>query len=244
MDIWYQGVNVARDPGTYLYNAKPPWNNALSGAWCHNTLILDDQEPMITGGRFLWLDWSEASLRRYPSKPDANIEVLYAFHRAGRRANFIQQRSIARLGSSILLVADDILGRGSHQVTLNWNLADLPWEIENETLELKHEAFISTLTWKSRASIAWGLFRAGERVAGLDFIEATECYGWHADTYADRVPGLQLVMQLNNNLPIRVVSEWTFSTTSIDHPEVNWHPIAPDTPAFKNIRWGSEEWTS
>ncbi len=46
-DLWWRGVNVARDPGTFAYNAAPPWDNALATASVHNTLTIDglDQRP-------------------------------------------------------------------------------------------------------------------------------------------------------------------------------------------------------
>jgi hypothetical protein len=31
LDLWWQGMNLAQDAGTYLYNASPPWDNSLAG---------------------------------------------------------------------------------------------------------------------------------------------------------------------------------------------------------------------
>ena len=61
-DLWWRGLNLACDAGTFLYNATPPWQNAFSGAWCHNTITLDGYEPMLAVGRFLWLDWGSAQV--------------------------------------------------------------------------------------------------------------------------------------------------------------------------------------
>jgi hypothetical protein len=37
LDLWWRGLNIAQDAGTYLYNADPPWDNPLVAA-AHNTV--------------------------------------------------------------------------------------------------------------------------------------------------------------------------------------------------------------
>jgi len=56
------GLNVAHDPGTYLYNAAPPWDNALAGSDVHNTVTVDGGDQMLRAGRFLYLDWAQAQV--------------------------------------------------------------------------------------------------------------------------------------------------------------------------------------
>ncbi len=60
VELWWQGINIACDPGTYRYTAPPPWNNGLARTGVHNTVMVDGQEQMIRAGRFLWLDWAQA----------------------------------------------------------------------------------------------------------------------------------------------------------------------------------------
>src|SRR6267154_2367657 len=36
VDLWWQGVNLAIDAGTYLYNGPPPWNNGFACTAVHN----------------------------------------------------------------------------------------------------------------------------------------------------------------------------------------------------------------
>ena len=65
VDLWWQGINLARDAGTYLYNGPPPWNNGLAGTAVHNTVTVDHHDQMRRAGRFLWVDWAQASGRVY-----------------------------------------------------------------------------------------------------------------------------------------------------------------------------------
>ncbi len=65
LDLWWRGLNVAQDPGTYLYNAPPPWDNALMCSQVHNTLTVDGQDQMLQAGRFLYLDLGAGAGRRW-----------------------------------------------------------------------------------------------------------------------------------------------------------------------------------
>lgn len=60
VDLWWRGVNVARDPGTYLYNEAPPWQNALTSAAHHNTITINGRDQMTRAGRFLYVDRAQA----------------------------------------------------------------------------------------------------------------------------------------------------------------------------------------
>ena len=67
---------VAIDAGTYLYNTLPPWDNPLAYAAAHNTVLVDDLEPMRRGGPFLWLEWAQArQLGRWRSA-DGRLEAI------------------------------------------------------------------------------------------------------------------------------------------------------------------------
>ncbi len=57
LDLWWRGMNVALDPGTFSYNAPPPWADSFAGTIWHNTVTVDNQDQMQRAGRFLWLPW-------------------------------------------------------------------------------------------------------------------------------------------------------------------------------------------
>ena len=243
IDIWYEGINVARDPGTYLYNASPPWENALSGSMLHNTVSLDNREPMLRAGRFLWLHRSQADVHRYKGSTDDRIEVLFARHHAKQWPGLRHQRSIAVIGNDLIIVVDDVLGQGDHQLQLNWNLADLVWQIDASTLTLRHDQFRSSLTWSVEEG-SWGLYRAGELVGGEAIVEHPGTLGWHAPTYALKEPGLQLIVRTQQKLPARMISTWTLQDADIDKLNVNWLPPEENQLAFERISLlGKAEWT-
>lgn len=60
MDLWYQGQNVLRDPGTFKYNTNAELTSYFTGTRSHNTVTLGDYDQMRKAQRFIWFDWTEA----------------------------------------------------------------------------------------------------------------------------------------------------------------------------------------
>lgn len=64
------GSELIVDPGTFAYNREPPWKNGLAVAKVHNGPVLDDEEPVTRGPRFLWNDWPLSRLIKAEARPD------------------------------------------------------------------------------------------------------------------------------------------------------------------------------
>jgi hypothetical protein len=62
LDLRIGGREVVIDPGSFAYQAPPPWRNALVTARVHNGPLLDDAEPGVRGPRFLWYAWPESRI--------------------------------------------------------------------------------------------------------------------------------------------------------------------------------------
>ncbi len=60
VDLWWRGLNIALDPGTYLYNGEAPWDNPWPATRFHNTVTINQADQMTRAGRFLYLDWAKA----------------------------------------------------------------------------------------------------------------------------------------------------------------------------------------
>jgi hypothetical protein len=59
IDIWYKGENILRDAGSYKYNTDNQLVRYFSGTKGHNTVMLGDNDQMLKGPRFIWLNWSK-----------------------------------------------------------------------------------------------------------------------------------------------------------------------------------------
>jgi Heparinase II/III-like protein/Heparinase II/III N-terminus len=59
VDIWYKGENIMIDAGSYKYNTDERTARYFSGTESHNTVMLDDKDQMLKGGRFIWYHWTQ-----------------------------------------------------------------------------------------------------------------------------------------------------------------------------------------
>ncbi|MCJ7823545.1 MAG: heparinase II/III family protein [Anaerolineales bacterium] len=220
-DLWRGGINLARDPGTYLYNAEHPWDNVFTGAWCHNTALIDGCEPMLRAGRFLWLGWSKARLLGHWRAKDGRIEILSALHQYRSRENTVHQRTILRVEDRLWIVVDDILGIGEAEVRIGWNLPDIPFEIDERTQRVNlHGAKVSIRS--EGIQDRYAMYRAGELIAGEEFVSDSSTYGWFAPTYALKQPALLWLRSSHAPLPMRGVTKWVLDETNMDDVNIGW----------------------
>lgn len=200
LDLWWEGHNIARDPGSYRYTVS-----GLEGAAAHNTLTADGVEPMRRLGRFLWV-------ARHPSRylarwtaADGGAESIAAEQRLP--GGLAHRRSVVRAGDSLWVVLDELAGSGEHQTRLSWLLPDAAWELNGSELRVQLEPGVLMLRIDPpQASL--GLYRAGQQVGGEPAPEPESTVGWWAPSYGRRRPALTLVVRLRERLPLRLTSWW------------------------------------
>jgi hypothetical protein len=234
LDLWWRGLNIAQDPGTFLYNAPPPWDNRLAGSDVHNTLTVDGQDQMLRAGRFLFLERAQAQVTAGEPAAGERPGVwssLTARHNGYRRLDLVHQRTVSALPGGGWLVEDALLpiraGRASaqpHTASLHWLLPDWPWEVQTvETvmqfvlclvspygplrlsLSVRGEANNSAVPAQSQ------LVRAGKLLYGCGPVRPT--WGWSSPTYGDKMPALSLRLLARRLPPFYFVSEWSFPET-------------------------------
>lgn len=200
LDLWHKGQNIALDAGTYRYSAAAPWNNALASASVHNSVTIDDLEPMTRAGRFLWLDWDQAQvLRIEPGRVSVERDGY-------RKLGIRHRRTVDWLGEGGWRIMDDLLPAGdalqSHTYTLNWLLPDWPWELTGNKLRLRGpedaiEVEVSCPTAALDCEIR--LVRAGIILVGKGAIPAA--VGWVSETYAMKRPALAWRLRVRGPAP-------------------------------------------
>jgi asparagine synthase (glutamine-hydrolysing) len=225
VDLWWRGLNLARDAGTYLYNGEPPRNNGLAGTAVHNTIMVDGRDQMRRAGRFLWLDWAQASggsfssaLSTSLSKPTSKTtadspDCFEGEHDGYRRLGVKHRRTVQCIAEGAWVIVDDLLGAGEHELRLHWLMPDLPFTVTGDS------PFCVTLS-AGMARFRWNVFssspgsaaivRAGKSVApdivGKDRDEDEELLGWESPTYGELRPAISLVYRVRAPLPVRIVT--------------------------------------
>ncbi len=219
VDLWWRGLNLARDAGTYLYNGEPPWNNGLAGTAVHNTVMVDRRDQMRRAGRFLWLDWAQASGRSFSTPLSASLSKTSAEspncfegeHDGYRLIGVKHRRTVQCVTEDAWVIVDDLLGAGEHESRLHWLLPDLPFEvIADSPLCAVLSADKQSFRWNvfSSSSGSAALIRGGKILAGD--IEGRnrneELLGWVSPTYGELCPALSLLYRVQAPLPVRIVT--------------------------------------
>jgi hypothetical protein len=240
LDLWHHGENVVCDAGTYLYNGLPPWENGLSEARVHNAAIVDGQEPMRRAGRFLWLDWDHGRVIGRGRSSGGGTEWIFATREAYRGLGIAHQRCVVRAGADLWLVIDEILGDGPHRCSLGWLLPDCRWRLSQRSLrvELSHAALIEEFDGPVSGL---GLYRGGEHVGGAAMEDALPTWGWLSPTYAEKRPGLFVVVKGEGALPLRMSTFFLFNDMPKDALEVEWNTPSPFTLPIRRLAFAGEE---
>jgi hypothetical protein len=86
IDIWYKGENILRDAGSYKYNTDSKLVRYFAGTQGHNTVMLGDNDQMLKGPRFIWLNWSK--VKQVSLEEDENyitfVGEITAFEHIGK----------------------------------------------------------------------------------------------------------------------------------------------------------------
>ena len=194
VDLWWRGLNLARDAGTYLYNGDPPWDNSLAGTAVHNTVTLDDQNQMRRAGRFLWVDWAQATGRSFSALKADFPDCFEGEHDGYRRFGVKHRRRVQCLHDAGWVIVDDLLGKegDEHDVRLHWLLADLPLVSVSDSPFQAVFAEQSRICW-SIFSLAPGttdLIRAGKSLKSGESLEGMQLLGWESPTYGELRPAV------------------------------------------------------
>ncbi len=211
VDLWRQGVNIAIDPGTYQYNAAPPWDNVLSSTRVHNTLVLDGQDQMTRAGRFLWLDWAQAEIIAHEIDEFGQIKRVTAEHDGFCKLGARHQRTLKTKDRG-WLVEDLVLPYKApddkiHTAQLSWLLPDWDWSlVAGNQLILSGPDFSFWLQIDGVVKIC--LFRGGERLLGN--IDAQPNWGWQSPAYGLKQAALMVKAEISGILPIRFQSDFQF----------------------------------
>lgn len=219
VDIWWQGENLALDPGSFRYTAPAPWNNALARTAVHNTILVDQQDQMTPAGRFLWLDWAQAEA--CPQNTD--LSSITAQHTGYRRLGVLHRRSLACLPGlgwqidDLLLPADPHQAAASHEVCLHWLLPDHPWQWQHDLFTFQARGGLVTLAIKAFLPQQPGIvlhpvfqvLRAGQVLDGPP--DDLPTLGWVSPTYASKQPALSLRTILRSPLPVQLSTIWTLT---------------------------------
>lgn len=131
LDLWWRGVNILTDAGTYQYfiPERPALERYFKSIRAHNTIEIQGVDPLDAATRFLWLPWPKARvLDSVAPTGEARTGLEFSGeHYAYARAPWhVVHRRTVRARRGRWVVVDELRGRPgqSHDATLRWRLGD------------------------------------------------------------------------------------------------------------------------
>lgn len=146
LDIWYKGVNLLLDGGSYRYNSSIDDVRYFSGTESHNTIMIGDNDQMLKGPRFMWF---------YPSEildvamDESNSEYIFtgaikSFKHLGK--DIIVKRCIKKTKDKALWTVIDSVSNMPNGLTLRqlWHTIPSPVTFDSTGCKKEKESSFSS----------------------------------------------------------------------------------------------------
>ena len=179
------GREMLIDAGTFAYHTQRRWRDYFKGTSAHNTVRIDRVDQSVSGGNFLWLKHARAQvialertplMDRWVASHDGYTRLK---HPVTHRREILFEKEHSRV-----LVTDELLGSGNHEVEIFWHFAEqCVVEMEGGALRASHGGAALSM------SIPEGLrcdIRRG--------VETPEPAGWISRSFDTRQPTTTVVM--------------------------------------------------
>lgn len=206
LDLWWRGLNIAQDAGTYLYNAAQPWENSLTTALVHNTVTVEGRDQFTRAGRFLYLDWFSAWHKEVVPVDERILQQVSGEHHGYRWQNVHHTREVIAYTDGRWEILDKMVvmrfarQKKALRFRLHWLLPDWEWKAEKSdssyTIRIRspHEWVSLRLSIFPVLPFTISLTRAGEALDGKS--PDSPIMGWVSPTYGVKVPALSLALEV------------------------------------------------
>jgi hypothetical protein len=200
LDVWWRGLNVLTDGGSYQYGGPQAWHQHFMRTASHNTIELDGRDQMLHFRRFKTLYWTQASLRRFDGH--AGWALVEGEHFGYRRhsGRCVHRRSVLMLEDDVWIVVDRIDGEGDHDVRLQWLCGDFPF--------IADEAGGGVVLQTPKGPFAVRVLDEQAHAVNASVVAGGESppRGWLSRHYGDKVPVASLVVARRMSAPATFVS--------------------------------------
>jgi asparagine synthase (glutamine-hydrolysing) len=200
LDVWWRGLNVLVDPGSFLYNASPEWHKHFLRTASHNTVKVDGHDQMLHFRQFKVLYWTRASLLEFEDRADW---AMCAGEHYGYRRHpgaCVHRRAVLFVKDDLWIVADYLTGTGTHTARLHWLGGEFPhsYSADSGQLEMDTPAgtfYVQVLDGRGQPA-------AGDVVAGA----SDPPRGWLSRYYGEKAAVPSLAVETTQPFPATFVS--------------------------------------
>ncbi|HEC93014.1 MAG TPA: alginate lyase family protein [Candidatus Atribacteria bacterium] len=185
VDLWWKGINIAIDGGSYLYNDELQYHRYFVGTKSHNTVIVDNQDQMYLHRRFKWLYWTKAKLlSAFPLEGEH-----YGYRRL--KGEVVHRRSINLLNENAFIIKDKLIvtEKIKHKYDLHWLLGDFHYYVD----KLNNKVFLITLhTPKGNFYVKLECNINAEIIVNRARTDFFVPDGWQSRYYGEKIPALSV----------------------------------------------------
>jgi len=212
VDIWWKGLNIAIDGGSYLYNDELQYHRYFMGTRSHNTVIVDDKDQMLLHRRFKWLYWTKAKLLHFTH--DFVEGEHYGYLRL--RGRIIHRRKVRILDNGTFLIEDRLLQTQnySHYYDLHWLVNDFPYEVK----DLGSDTFkIKLYTHNGKYYIFLKCNKEAELIINRAKEDDKNPDGWQSRYYGEKTPALSIHLKCESQDGCNFVTMFTDKEDYVDN---------------------------
>jgi hypothetical protein len=204
--LHYQGRPVIVDPGTFTYNGAPLWRNYFRSTEAHNSLRIDNKDPVEPIGTFRWS--SPLKIEKEPPIEGDRWRLLWGAVNWGQ---FVHRRFVIHVMGEGIIVLDYVDGAGEHE--LEWRIHfDPHWTV------LKGESGSLMAEFETRRLDMVFLSRHSDEVSLLNG-EMDPVGGWYSRYYGSKVAAATVTGRMNVQLPSGVLMAVKSSGGKLSVPE-------------------------
>jgi hypothetical protein len=213
VDIFWKGLNVAIDGGSYMYNDEIQYHKYFMGTRSHNTVVVNGLDQMLLFRRFKWLYWTKAKLIKFDNSNI--IGEHYGYQRLS--AKILHKRKVEILNNKDFLIVDVLTQKKNIIATydLHWLLNDFPYEMEKIEKNL-HK--IRLHTNKGNYYIFLYGYKVDDFFVKRAFADDKYPDGWQSRYYGERTPALSFHMISKSSMGAKFVT--LFSGNEYNYSEV------------------------
>lgn len=187
VDLFWKGINIAIDPGTYSYNAPEPWQMPFARTEFHNTVTVNDSDQMNRFSRFIWTDWAQTFPSPAMDDETSNKNRLVYTHTGYEKyhSGCLHTRGVFSLGENTWLIHDTITAKSKNKYRLHWLLGDFAYKSIEPLCGLDFET--PSGVYRVRLLCSCPSFRS-------TVVRASEASprGWFAPHYSHLEPAISL----------------------------------------------------
>lgn len=174
IDIWYKGVNILPDAGSYKYNTDNATIKYFSGTASHNTVMLGDNDQMLKGGRFIWYYWTQCISATLTEQTDS-----YVFDGAVKAFTYLSAGIV-------------------HKRTVIKKKGMPEWQVKDEIVD-KPAGMQMRQLWHIMPAAVKQVMVTGKDGSGKE-LQATRQEGWQSSKYGAKEPTSEVIYSSDGNV--------------------------------------------